>query len=217
MAEDVATLQSDYEQAYDNARWQTGQDASVGTYSLLGKLGGFDAAAQNRQDLLNSYMSNAFNSAEAAKNRNWQEYMSNTANQRAAADYAALGFSPLALLGGGNSASTPSGATASGGKASAHNSESGSVLGNIFKLIASIVVANTAANAQMTAANTSANAKIAAANTYANAKMYQAGNTAATVAKNAVGASKVTAAQQVAAAKEWNKLLEELGNIPARS
>ena len=54
---------------------------------------------------------NKANAEEAQKNRDWQEYMSNTAYQRAAKDLAAAGINPTSAsaLGG---ASTPSGAQA---------------------------------------------------------------------------------------------------------
>lgn len=55
-----------------------------------------------------------YNSEEAQKSRDWQEMMSNTAHQREVKDLISAGLNPVlsAKLGG---ASTPSGATASGG------------------------------------------------------------------------------------------------------
>lgn len=54
-----------------------------------------------------------YNSKEAQKTRDWQEYMSNTSHQREVKDLIAAGLNPVlsATLGG---SSTPSGATASG-------------------------------------------------------------------------------------------------------
>lgn len=55
-------------------------------------------------------MESSFNSAEAQKARDWQEYMSNTASQRSAADLEKAGINRL--LAGHNPASTPSGSSA---------------------------------------------------------------------------------------------------------
>lgn len=59
----------------------------------------------------------AFNSAEADVNRNWQANMSNTAYQRRAADMQAAGINPILAYEGGG-ASTPAGATATSGGSS---------------------------------------------------------------------------------------------------
>lgn len=56
----------------------------------------------------------AFNAAEAAKNRDWQKMMSDTAHQREIKDLQAAGLNPILSAMGGSGASVGSGATASG-------------------------------------------------------------------------------------------------------
>ncbi|QCS36636.1 minor capsid protein [Capybara microvirus Cap3_SP_550] len=128
---------TDYEKATDAA--ESNLDSSYAfSNSLFGKLVGYDSVAQSYQALLNAKMANAFNSAEAQKQRDFEEYMSSTAYQRAAKDLTEIGFSPFALFEGSHGASTPSGSSASSSQASTHGSSD--ILGTLVKAIAAIAL-----------------------------------------------------------------------------
>lgn len=92
--------------------------SSIGPY--LNQLQGI---AEKNSALSQSYAREEmdFNSLEAAKNRNWQEYMSNTAHQREVEDLRAAGLNPVLSASGGNGAAVTSGATASGASGSVDN------------------------------------------------------------------------------------------------
>lgn len=92
------------------------------------------AAVANAISARSSAQSYAFNSAEAQKSRDWQEYMSNTAHQREVQDLISAGLNPVlsASLGG---SSTPSGATASG---SSYTGQKAEVDPNLLQFLGSM-------------------------------------------------------------------------------
>lgn len=70
-------------------------------------------------DITGATDTNRFNAQQSQIQRDWEERMSNTAYQRAVEDMEAAGLNPAMMYAsGGNGASTPSGASASGTKGS---------------------------------------------------------------------------------------------------
>lgn len=128
--------------------WEGKGDINTFFKNIYGAVSGTSAAmvqAYNQRELQKDQQ--AFNSAEAQKERDYQTEMSNTAHQREVADLQAAGLNPWLSAGGGSGATSAAGAsaTSSQGSASMAPNQIGNALmagaisaGALVKLIAKL-------------------------------------------------------------------------------
>lgn len=129
----VPSLNGGY--SWSNIGQTEGESISGGIGRFVNNING--TTANNAFNAEEAEKARVFNSAEAAKNREWEEYMSNTAYQRAVSDMKAAGINP-AMANSQGGASTP-GATAASASAAHSTAAHGGLLGMIGK-IASVAI-----------------------------------------------------------------------------
>lgn len=126
----------DYSYVYKSAH---GDTFNGNPYNNLGFLAvgsnWLDGNVDYSRELQKLGYENAYNAMEAAKSRDWQEYMSNTAFQRQVKDMQTAGLNPF-LAYGGSGATTGSGVSAHSGSGAVP--KSGEAVGGLVRGIISV-------------------------------------------------------------------------------
>lgn len=124
-----------------------------------------EAQAQKQMDFQtqSNRVAMDFNAAEAAKNRDWQKMLSDTAHQREVRDMVAAGLNPVLSVSGGHGAAVTSGATASGVSSSGSKGETDMSLNSALVSLLNNVLTQ---KNQLDIANVNAQTNLAVADKY---------------------------------------------------
>lgn len=124
-----------------------------------------EAQAQKQMDFQreSNKIAMDFNAAQAAKNRDWQKMMSDTAHQREVRDMLAAGLNPVLSVTGGNGAAVTSGATASGVSSPGSKGETDMSLNSALVSLLNTVITQ---KNQLDIANVNAQTNLAVADKY---------------------------------------------------
>lgn len=135
------------------------------------------SVVNGNNELYNQYFNsaNAFSSSEAQKNRDWQEYMSNTSYQRAVKDLESAGLNPILAVSNGG-ASTPSGSSAHSVSGNVDTSLVASLLPSLVSSATQLETAQINQKTQLESARINATSAQSVAQTNAAASRYASDN-----------------------------------------